>query len=148
MTGMGALARPNGRSEQPRSASRGAARDLLAPRYFPKLEEMRKREYLGSIELLVLLAVLRAGRNAYGIPIAREIEASSGREVALGSIYATLSRLEAKGLIVSELGDPTPERGGRAKAFFRLTVKGLKEVRSAQSMLTRMWSGLPELERG
>ncbi|HEY2590499.1 MAG TPA: helix-turn-helix transcriptional regulator [Steroidobacteraceae bacterium] len=109
---------------------------------------MRKREYLGSIELLVLLAVMRAGRNAYGIPIAREIEASSGREVALGSIYATLSRLEAKGLIVSELGDPTPERGGRAKAFFRLTQKGLKEVRNAQATLTRMWSGLPELEQG
>ena len=109
---------------------------------------MRKREYLGSIELLVLLAVMRAGRNAYGIPIAREIEATSGRDVALGSIYATLSRLEAKGLIASELGDPTPERGGRAKAFFRLTPKGLKEVRGAQTMLTRMWNGLPELERG
>jgi DNA-binding PadR family transcriptional regulator len=124
------------------------AEDLPVPAYFAKLEEMRKREYLGSIELLVLLAVMRAGRNAYGIPIAREIEASSGREVALGSIYATLSRLEAKGLIVSELGDPTPERGGRAKAFFRLTAKGLRETRDAQAMLTRMWSGLPELERG
>lgn len=109
---------------------------------------MRKREHLGSLELLVLLAVMRAGRNAYGIPIAREIEASSGREVALGSIYATLSRLEEKSLVVSELGDPTPERGGRAKAFFRLTAKGLKEVRDAQATLTRMWSGIPGLERG
>lgn len=109
---------------------------------------MRKRDYLGSLELLVLLAVLRAGRNAYGIPIAREIEAVSGREVTLGSIYATLSRLEAKGLILSELGEPTPERGGRAKAFFRLTAKGLKEVRSAQALLMRLWSGIPELERG
>lgn len=108
---------------------------------------MRKREYLGSIELLVLLAVMRAGRNAYGIPIAREIEAVSGKEVALGSIYATLSRLEAKGLIASELGEPTPERGGRAKAIFRLTTKGLREVRDAQAMLTRMWSGISELER-
>jgi PadR family transcriptional regulator, regulatory protein PadR len=109
---------------------------------------MRKREYLGSLELLVLLAVMRAGRNAYGIPIAREIEASSGRDVALGSIYATLSRLEDKGLVISELGDPTPERGGRAKAFFRLTAPGLKEVQEAQALLTRMWSGIPGLERG
>jgi len=109
---------------------------------------MRKREYLGSLELLVLLAVMRAGRNAYGIPIAREIEASSGREVALGSIYATLSRLEDKGLVVSELGEPTPERGGRAKAFFRLSGTGLKEVRDAQALLKRMWSGIPGLERG
>lgn len=108
---------------------------------------MRKREYLGSLELLVLLAVLRAGRNAYGVPIAREIEEGSGRSVALGSIYATLSRLEAKGLVVSELGEPTAERGGRAKAFFRLTTRGLSEVRDAQSMLTRLWDGLPELGR-
>lgn len=106
---------------------------------------MRKREYLGSLELLVLLAVMRSGRNASGIPIAREIEASSGRDVALGSVYTTLSRLEGKGLVVSELGEPTAERGGRAKALFRLTAKGLREVREAQSMLTRLWSGLPEL---
>lgn len=108
---------------------------------------MRKREYLGSLELLVLLAVMRAGRDASGIPIAREIESCSGRDVALGSVYTTLSRLEAKGLVVSTLGEPTAERGGRAKAFFRLTAKGLREVRAAQSMLTRLWNGLPDLER-
>jgi len=106
---------------------------------------MSKREHLGSLELLVLLAILRAGRAASGIPIAREIEACGGREVALGSIYKTLARLEEKGLLVSELGEPTPERGGRAKAFFRLTSKGLREVRHARSMLIDLWSGLPEL---
>jgi PadR family transcriptional regulator, regulatory protein PadR len=106
---------------------------------------MRRREHLGALELLVLLAVLRTGRNASGIPIAREIEASSGRAVALGSVYTALSRLEQKGLVVSELGAPTAERGGRAKAFFHLTSKGLKEVREAHAMLTRLWSGLPEL---
>jgi len=115
---------------------------------FIKVEEMRKREYLGSLELLVLLAVLRAGRNASGIPVAREIAAGGGREVALGSVYTTLSRLEGKGLVVSELGEPSAERGGRAKAFFHLTAKGLREVREAQSTLTRLWSGLPELKGG
>ena len=109
---------------------------------------MGKREYLGSLELLVLLAVMRAGRNAYGVPIAREIEASSGRNVALGSIYATLSRLETKGLIASRLGEPTAERGGRAKAYFRLTAKGLTEVQEAQSTLVRLWRGIPELRGG
>ena len=104
---------------------------------------MGKREYLGSLELLVLLAVMRAGRNASGIPIAREIEASGGREVALGSVYSTLARLEAKGLLTSELGEPTAERGGRAKAFFRLTPKGLREVRETQTTLTRLWDSLP-----
>ncbi len=109
---------------------------------------MSRCEYLGSLELLVLLAVLRAGRNASGIPIAREIEACSGKDVALGSVYTTLARLEGKGLVASTLGEPTPERGGRAKAFFRLTAKGLREVRDAQSMFTRLWSGLPGLEGG
>jgi len=107
---------------------------------------MRKRDYLGSLELLVLLAVMRAGRNASGIPIAREIEAGGGRSVALGSIYTTLSRLEEKGLVVSELGEPTAERGGRAKAFFHLTPKGVQEVRETQATLTRLWNDLPALK--
>jgi DNA-binding PadR family transcriptional regulator len=107
---------------------------------------MSNREHLSSLELMVLLAVMRAGRNASGIPIAREIETCGGREVALGSVYMTLGRLEEKGLLISELGKPTHERGGRAKAFFRLTPMGLKEVRHAHSTLTGLWSGLPELD--
>lgn len=109
---------------------------------------MSKRGYLSSLELMVLLGVLRAGRDASGIPIAREVAAASGREVALGSIYAALARLEENGMINSALGAPLPERGGRAKAFFRLTSKGLQEVRDAQMALVRLWSGLPELEGG
>jgi DNA-binding PadR family transcriptional regulator len=109
---------------------------------------MRKREYLGHLELLVLLAVLRSGRNASGIPITREIEQGSGRTVALGSIYATLSRLEEKGLVTSELGEPTAQRGGRAKAYFHLTARGLREVRDTQGTLTRLWRGLAELKGG
>lgn len=104
---------------------------------------MGKREYLGTLELLVLFAVMRAGRKASGIPIAREIEASGGREVALGSVYAALGRLEEKGLVVAQLGEPTPERGGRAKAYFRVTAKGLKEARHTRALLTELWSGLP-----
>lgn len=98
------------------------------------------------MELLVLLAVMRTGRNASGIPIARELEIS-GRPVALGSIYTTLSRLEEKGLLRSKLGAPTAQRGGRAKAFFHLTDKGLEEVRDAQAALTNLWSGLAELKQ-
>jgi PadR family transcriptional regulator PadR len=107
---------------------------------------MGNREHLGSLELLVLLAVLRAGRNASGIPIAREVEQGSGRNVALGSVYTALARLEHKGLVVSELGEPTAARGGRAKAYFQLTRKGLREVRETQDTLTRLWQGIPELE--
>jgi PadR family transcriptional regulator len=107
---------------------------------------MKRREHLGSLELLVLLAVMRAGRNASGIPIAREVELGSGHDVALGSVYTALARLERKGLVVSELGEPTAARGGRAKAFFRLTAKGLREVRQTHGTLTRLWQGIPELE--
>ncbi len=106
---------------------------------------MSAREHLGSLELLVLLAVLRAGRNASGIPIAGEVEQGSGRKVALGSVYTALARLEKKGLVVSRLGEPTAARGGRAKAYFQLTSRGLREVRETRHTLTRLWQGIPEL---
>ena len=104
------------------------------------------REALGSFELMVLLAILRAGEDAYGVPIARELEESSGKDVLMGSVYAALDRLEAKGLVSSRLGDPTPERGGRAKKFFKVTAKGIRDVRDAQRTLVRLWRGLPELQ--
>jgi PadR family transcriptional regulator PadR len=115
---------------------------------FAYIEQMRKRDYLGQFELMVLLAVLQAGDNAYGVPIAQEIEETTRKEVALGSIYAALDRLEAKGLVTSTMGDPTPERGGRAKRYFRVTVKGVREARQAQRTLKKLWTGLPQLEGG
>jgi PadR family transcriptional regulator, regulatory protein PadR len=109
---------------------------------------MRKREYLGSFELMVMLVLIRLGDNAYGVPISRAIEQTSGRRVALGSVYATLERLQRKGLVHSELGEPTPERGGRAKRYFRATAKGLREVRETQTALKSFWRGLRQLEGG
>jgi DNA-binding PadR family transcriptional regulator len=106
------------------------------------------REAVGNFELMVLLAVLRVGEDAYGVPIARELEDKISREVLLGSVYAALERLEAKGLVASSLGDPTPERGGRAKRYFTVTAKGLREVRETQRTLVRLWRGLPELHGG
>jgi PadR family transcriptional regulator PadR len=106
------------------------------------------REALGNFELMVLLAVLRVGEDAYGVPIARELEDKISREVLLGSVYAALERLEAKGLVASSVGDPTPERGGRAKRYFTVTAKGLREVRETQRTLVRLWRGLPELQGG
>jgi DNA-binding PadR family transcriptional regulator len=107
---------------------------------------MTRRDYLGNLELMVLLALIRLGEDAYGVPISREIEERSGREVALGSVYATLERLEEKGLVSSDLGEPTPERGGRAKKYFRVTARGLREVRETQRALKRLWQGLRQLE--
>ena len=109
---------------------------------------MAKREFLGGFELLVLLALMGLGDEAYGVPISEAIEESSGREVAIGSVYTTLDRLERKGLVSSRLGEPTAERGGRAKMYFRVTAKGLREVRQARRTLVKLWGGVPQLQGG
>jgi DNA-binding PadR family transcriptional regulator len=106
------------------------------------------REFLGGFELLVLLALLHIGDEAYGVPISQAIEESSGREVALGSVYVALDRLEQKGFVSSKLGEPTAVRGGRAKTYFRITAKGLREVRQAQRTLVALWRGVPKLQGG
>ena len=107
---------------------------------------MPKRRYLGDFELMVLLALMRLGEDAYGVTITREIEEQSGRTLALASTYATLERLEETGLVTSELGASTPERGGRAKRFFHITPKGLREAREARRALTNLWRGVKQLK--
>jgi PadR family transcriptional regulator PadR len=109
---------------------------------------MARREFLGGFELLVLLALIRIGDEAYGVPISEAIEESSGREVALGSVYITLERLENKGFVSSALGEPTAVRGGRAKTYFRITATGLREVRQAQRTLIKLWQDVPQLHGG
>jgi len=101
------------------------------------------RESLGHFELLVMLALLRQGEEAYGVPIADAIAQSTGKQVILASVYNTLERLEQKGLVKSTLGQPTPERGGRAKRYFLITTAGLREVRAAKKALTVLWRGIP-----
>jgi DNA-binding PadR family transcriptional regulator len=92
-----------------------------------------------------LLALIRLGDDAYGVTIADAIEETSGRAVAQGSVYITLGRLEDKGLVSSRLGEPTPTRGGRAKTYFRITGKGLREVRLARQTLSALWDAVPQL---
>ena len=94
---------------------------------------------MGQFELMVLLAVIRIGEDAYGVPITRELETASGREVGIGSVYAALERLEEKALVTSRVGDPTPERGGRAKQYFQVTSKGLKAARAARRTFEQLW---------
>lgn len=102
--------------------------------------------YLGEFEHIVLLAAIRLHDAAYGVTVRREIEARTGRAVSIGAIYATLARLEAKGLVRSRTGDPTPERGGRAKRLFRVTARGIQAVNAAQHALRRLSEGLDLVE--
>jgi DNA-binding PadR family transcriptional regulator len=97
------------------------------------------RTDLGDMEHLVLLAILRLGTDAYGIPILDEVSARSGRDVSRATVYVALKRLEQKGLVTSRLGDSTPERGGRAKRFFKLKPSGLKALRDSREMFLGLW---------
>lgn len=99
-------------------------------------------DYLGEFEHLVLLALLRLGEQAYGVTVRREIAQRAERDVSLGAIYATLDRLEAKRLVRSRVGEPTAERGGRAKRYFRVTARGEAAVERTQHTLRRMVEGL------
>jgi len=103
---------------------------------------MSDRDYLGSFEHIVLLGLLRLLDQAYGVTVRKEIEARTGREVSIGAIYATLDRLEAKGYVKSQLSDPTPERGGRSKRFFRVTANGIAEVNRSHRAIRKMSQGL------
>lgn len=95
---------------------------------------------------MLLLAVIHLGDEAYGVPISRELEGHRGRSVSVGSVYAALERLEGKGLVVSSLGDPTPERGGKAKRYFQITKEGLRQIRDTRRVLTRLWETIPDLK--
>lgn len=121
-------------------------RRFTPPHLFSIVEDMSKREFLGSLELTVLLTLIRLGDQAYGVLVAREIRRLTGRDISFGSLYSTLERLEGKGLVASELGEPTPQRGGRAKKYFRVTAKGQLAAYVTQQALKRLWKGLPQLQ--
>ncbi len=103
---------------------------------------MSGRDYLGEFEHIVILALLRLADRAYGVTVRQEIEARTRREVSIGAIYATLDRLEAKGYVKSVLGEPTPERGGRSKRFFKVTAKGMLAVNRTHRAIQNMVQGL------
>jgi PadR family transcriptional regulator, regulatory protein PadR len=98
--------------------------------------------YLGEFEQIVLLAVLRLGEKAYGVPIRAEIENRASRKVTVGALYATLDRLEAKGLVHSWFADATAQRGGRSKRYFKLLPAGVEALSGSKAVFDRMWEGL------
>ena len=103
---------------------------------------MSRTETLGEFEQAVLLAIAHVGPGAYGVPIRLEIEKRTGRTVAVGALYTALDRLEKKGLLRSEMSDPTPERGGRSRRHFWIRPAGATALRRSRQLLDRMWDGL------
>lgn len=89
------------------------------------------KQFLGEFEELVLLAILKIGTDAYGVPIAEAIEEASGRSVSTGALYTTLSRLEEKNFISSRMGEKTEERGGRAKKYFQIEIAGKQVLQNS-----------------
>jgi len=103
---------------------------------------MTDRDYLGEFEHIVILALLRLTDRAYGVTVRREIESRTKRDVSIGAVYATLDRLEKKGYVKSWRGEPTPERGGRAKRFFGVTAAGIAAANRTQQAFESMVEGL------
>ena len=107
---------------------------------------MPKGEHLAELEIYVMLATLRLREEAYGITIRREIEERAGRSVSIGAVYATLGRLEDKGLIRIRSSEPLPVQGGRSRKLVSLTERGSATLEHSAAMLQRMIRGTPLAE--
>ncbi len=103
---------------------------------------MAKSDNLGEFEQIALLALVRLGANAYGASIRQEIAERTGRDVSVGAVYTTLERLERKGFVSSAHGAPTPERGGRAKRYYKIEAPGERARGKSRETRDRMWEGL------
>jgi PadR family transcriptional regulator, regulatory protein PadR len=102
-----------------------------------------KRTYLGEFEEIVLLTVARLQGEAYGVIITHEIIEQTNRSVRMNQVHASLLRLEDKGMVRSQMGDPTPERGGRRKRLFTITAYGQQTLKDIKDVRSHLWSLLP-----
>ena len=105
---------------------------------------MPKGSHLGDLEELVLLAVLRLGGDAHGAAIRSELRARAARSVSISTIYVTLMRLEEKGYASSWKGEPTAERGGKAKRHYGVSPAGVEALEQVRHVRERMWDGVAE----
>jgi len=107
-----------------------------------------KEKFLGEFEQFLLLSILKLGDNAYGSTIRQLLADIIKRDVTIGALYTTLERMEKKGLVESKVGEVTPERGGRAKKYFKVTAKGQHALKRSKDALTSMWKNLAFAELG
>ena len=106
------------------------------------IKQMKRGELLGSLEYIILLALVQLEGTAHGTIVRREIEQRTGRNISIGAVYATLERLEAKGYVSSRTGEPTPERGGRAKRLFHVEAAGKRALQISEQTIRSMTVGL------
>ncbi len=97
---------------------------------------------IGGLEQMVLLGILHLESAAYAVEIRRELERRSGKRVSRGALYTVLERLESKGYLVSHMGSPTRERGGKSKRFYRVTASGVRALKSSKDTMVELWRGL------
>ena len=97
---------------------------------------------IGDFEQLILFALIRLGPHAYGVTIRNDIETRTGRTISPGALYTALARLEKRGLVASRLGEPTPERGGRARRCYAATKPAVAALRASQRALLSLWDGV------
>ena len=102
---------------------------------------MPKGDYLGEFEQIILLAVLRLEKEAYGMEVRREIESRTGRDASIGAVYATLDRLETKGLVRSQELSPEGDKG-RPRRLYRVTAAGGRALERTQEAVASMWEGV------
>lgn len=105
-------------------------------------------DFPGELEQMLMLAALQLGDEAYGAAMASLLEDRVGRRVSRGSIYVTLDRLEAKGLVRSRMSPPRPERGGRPRRLVEVTAEGVAQLRRSREALETLWHGLEPVARG
>ena len=104
-------------------------------------------KYLSRPEELVLLTLWKIRGEPYGVNIRKFLSEMTGKYWSIGSVYVPLDRLEAKGYLTSYLANPTPERGGKSKRYYRITESGLEQLREIQRVYAAFWDDMPDLSR-
>jgi len=129
-----------GRPEHSYSGSECCEEDIEVGR--TKVYNVGMAESLGTFEQAVLLSVHRLSERAYGRPVIKDLELRLGRRVSAGAAYATLNRLEERGLLISRLESGAPERGGRARRFYRLASSGIDALDESRVLTAALWRGV------
>lgn len=106
---------------------------------------MGRRSVVGEFEQVVLLAILQLGGDAYAPNVARHLESAVGRKVSRGALYSCLNQLEHKKFVRWRVDEPTPDRGGHARRFYRVTADGLEALRTSRESLLTLWQGLESI---